>query len=428
MIVMKIFIETYGCTYNQADSQIMKAQLEEEGFKLVDNLEKAEIIIINTCYVKKPTEQKIINRLNFLLRDFPEKKFIIAGCMVDIDPERLEKINRHVSWIGPHHVTSVTKVVKNLEHGKITRLTGTSKILKAGIPKKRDNPLIHIIQIAEGCSGLCSYCCTRFARGNLQSYSISALRDEVEIALEEGVKEIQLTAQDTAAFGMDTGETLSDLINEICVLDGDFRIRVGMMHPQNLLRDINPLIESFAQENVYKFLHLPVQSGNNGVLKDMGRGYSYEQVLWIVNIFKRKIPNLALATDIIVGYPTEDNMAFQDTLEMVRKVKPDFLHISKYHHRPGAISSQLKEISYKEMKKRSKVLNQLKTDLALKNNEELLNTFQQVLITSKGSKGGYVGRTNSYKTVILPEAKLGSFQNVKITESKSTYLIGKQSY
>ena len=421
---MNIYIDTYGCTFNQADSEILSGLLLDEGYKLVKIPEDADIIIINTCYVKLPTEQKVINRIINLTQEFPNKKLIISGCMVEIDQEKLKKIAPEAGWIGPHQIKSAPHVVGSIINGKIVRLTGAENINKVCLPKIRSNRFIHIIQICEGCDGICSYCCTRLARGNLQSYPIELIRQEAEKAVNDGCVEIQLTAQDTAAYGKDTDTSLSELINSVTSVKGNYRVRVGMMHPKSVMGNVDELIQAFKSEKVYKFIHLPLQSGNDDVLADMNRGQSVGEFMDIVTRFREEIPEISLATDIIVGYPTETSQAFQDTLNLVEKIKPDFLHISKYHHRPGSTSAQLKEIDHLTMKERSKRLNELKTMIALQNNQKLFDKNLEVLITDIGIKGGFIGRTNSYKTVVVDNAPLGSFVEVKITEVKGTYLIG----
>lgn len=422
---MKLYIETFGCTFNQADSQIMAGLLEEKGAEIVKSVEDADIILLNTCYVKQPTEQKITNHIQRLQDQFPHKKLLVAGCMVDIDPVKLEKLAPEAGWIGARRIKSILEVADAIVNGDIRRKTGQDGQIKTCLPRKRFNPLIHILQICEGCLGKCSYCCTRFARGSLQSYPISLLRRETEQAVADGCVEIQLTAQDTAAYGKDTGEKLSNLINEITSIPGDFKVRVGMMHPKNISDDLESVVDSFKNDKVYNFLHLPLQSGNNQVLSDMNRGHSVDEYLKIVDKFRSEIPQLSLATDIIVGYPTEDESAFQNTLDIIKKIHPDFLHISKYHHRPGTSSSSMDEIDHKIMKNRSRRLNDLKIQIASSNNRDLLGTTQKILITDKGSKGGYIGRTDSYKTVVVDEATLGNFYRVEITHSLSTYLKGK---
>lgn len=419
---MKVYIETLGCTFNQADSQIMAGLLKENDAEIVNSIEESEVAIINTCYVKHPTEHKVINKIKKFSQDFPEKKLIVAGCMVEIEPEKLHKISPEASWIGPHQVKKAPEVVESVMNGQNIRMTGFSREKKVGLPKLRSNPFIHIIQICEGCLGKCSYCCTRFARGGLQSYPLSAIKKEASQALKEGCVEIQLTAQDTAAYGKETGEKLSDIIKEISAMDGNFRIRIGMMHPKNMMDDVDGLIEAFKSEKVYKFIHIPIQSGNDQVLEDMRRDHTVKEFKEIIRAFREKIPEISIATDIIVGYPTEDENAFKDTCELLREIKPNFIHLSKYKHRHGAESSALDEIHFTDLKRRSKYIESLKSEITHEDNLKLIGTSQKVLIVEKGSKGGFIGRTNSYMPVVVQNVEVGSFRVVKISEATSTYL------
>lgn len=421
---MKVYIETFGCTFNQGDSQIMAGLLKENSAEIVEEAEDADVIIVNTCYVKHPTEQKVLNRIQGVQREFPDKKLIISGCMVEIDSEKLKKAAPSAGWIGPRQIKSTVDVVESCLDGESVRIIGHGTDIKAGLPKVRFNPKIHIVQICEGCTGKCTYCCTRFARGTLQSYPVNIIKKEVKDAVKDGCVEIQLTAQDTAAYGKDIGKTLAEIINEITSIPGEFRIRIGMLHPKSIIGNVEKLVEAFNHENVYKFLHIPIQSGNDAVLNDMNRGHTVAQFKEIISKFREEIPEISIATDIIVGYPTESDEAFEDTLNLIMEIKPDFIHISKYRHRPMTESSILPEIEHNVMKKRSKALNELKTDILYENNLKIIGEERKILITEKGSKGGYIGRTNSYKPIIVPEGQIGSFVKVKIEEATSTYLKG----
>ncbi len=421
---MKVYIETFGCTFNQGDSQIMAGLLQEKDAQIVEYPVDADVIIINTCYVKHPTEQKVLNRLDKIQREFPAKKLIVSGCMVEIDPDKLHKVAPSAGWIGPRQIKSTVDVVESCLDGKSIRIVGHGNDIKPGLPKMRFNPLVYICQICEGCDGSCTYCCTRFARGKLQSYPVEVIKREVEEAVNKGCVEIQLTAQDTAAFGKDTEKTLADLIEEITSIPGDFRIRIGMMHPKNMMRNFEELIEAFKHKNVYKFIHIPVQTGNDSVLDDMNRGHTVKQFKEIISRFREEIPQISIATDIIVGYPTETDEAFEDTLNLINDTKPDFIHISKYRHRPMALSSNSPEIPHDSMKQRSKALNELKTRILHENNLKEVGSIQYTLITEKGSKGGYIGRTDSYKPVVVKNAETGEFVKVRIEEATGTYLKG----
>ena len=419
---MKVFIDSYGCTFNKADAQIMAGVLLENEIDIVDSIDDADVIIVNTCYVKLPTENKVVYKIQKLQKEFPDKKIIVSGCMVEIDPEKLDKIGPNCSWIGPHQLNKSAEVVNGTYCGEVIRETGFSKESKVGVPKLTDDGLIHIIQICEGCLGACTFCCTRFARGPLNSYPIADIVEEARKAIENGACEIQLTAQDTAAFGRDTGEKLSDLIKEVANLKGDFRVRVGMMHPKNILDCVDEIIDAIKHPKVYDFIHLPIQSGSNKVLSEMRRGHTLEQYLDILSKFKRGIPNLTLAVDIIVGYPTETDDDFDLTVKFLENAKPSLIHLSKYQHRKGAISSSLKEIPPDVMKKRSKFLSEIKSKITEEENRELVNSYQTVLVLEKGSKGGFIAKTDSYIPVIVHDVSLGTFVKVKITEATATYL------
>ncbi|MBQ7927821.1 MAG: tRNA (N(6)-L-threonylcarbamoyladenosine(37)-C(2))-methylthiotransferase [Methanobrevibacter sp.] len=419
---MKVYIQTYGCTFNKADAQIIAGVLNENDIDIVDSIEEADIVIVNTCYVKLPTENKVTYQIQQLQEKYPDKKVIVSGCMVEIDPEKLDKIGPNISWIGPHQLNKSADIVNATYCGEVMRECGFSKESKVGVPKLTDDSLIHIIQICEGCLGACTFCCTRFARGPLNSYPIVDIVAEARQAIENGACEIQLTAQDTAAFGRDSGEKLSDLIKEVANIEGDFRIRVGMMHPKNILNDVDEIIDAMKHPKVYNFIHLPVQSGSDKVLSEMRRGHTIEQYMDIVSKFKKEIHGLALAVDVIVGYPTETDDDFDLTVELLENIKPSLIHLSKYQHRKGAISSSLPEVPHEVMKKRSKFLSKIKSEITEDENKLLVGTTQNVLVVEKGSKGGFIGKTDSYIPVIVDGVSLGSFVEVKITGATATYL------
>ncbi|WP_455646183.1 tRNA (N(6)-L-threonylcarbamoyladenosine(37)-C(2))-methylthiotransferase [Methanosphaera sp.] len=422
---MKIYLETHGCTFNQADSDIMMNMLLDD-HEIVYDLEEADVIILNTCYVKLPTEQKMITKIRKIQTEYPDKKLIIGGCMVEVDPVRLNKFAGDNCWIGPHKLDKIGEVVDKAMNGEIVHEYGKTTVIKAGKNKKQNDSLIHILQICEGCNGACTFCCTRIARGFLVSYPIDIIVDEAKDAIEHGCKELQVTAQDSACFGLDNDESFADLLNALGQIEGDFRIRVGMMHPKSLKDQLPEVIDAFKNnDKIFNFVHLPIQTGSKKVLKEMNRQHTLDEYKDMVNEFRKEIPDMSLATDIIVGYPTETEEDFEETLNLIREIKPDIIHISKYMHRPGAKSNTLQEIDHKTMKSRSHRLNEVKTEVMLANNKKYEGSQQKVLITSKGASGGYVGYTDSYKNVIVDDVEIGSFVDVEIMEGKRTYLSAK---
>ncbi|MCD7781363.1 MAG: tRNA (N(6)-L-threonylcarbamoyladenosine(37)-C(2))-methylthiotransferase [Methanosphaera sp.] len=420
---MKVYFETYGCTFNQADTDIMANLLSDEHFT-VDSIEDADIVILNTCYVKLPTEQKMITRIKYIQDNYPDKKLIITGCMVEVDPVRLEKFAPDNCWIGPHKIDQINQVIESAVNEQVVHEYGKTSMVKAGRNIKSTNSLIHILQICEGCNGGCTFCCTKIARGSLVSYPISKIVEEAQAAINNGAKELQVTAQDTACFGLDSGESFSMLLDKLANLDGEYRIRVGMMHPKSLIGQLDDVIKVFKDnETIFKFVHLPVQTGSPKVLEEMNRMHTISDYYHIINRFREEIPDISIATDIIVGYPTETEEDFQETIDLIRDIHPDIIHISKYMHRPGAKSSSLEEIDHKTMKDRSHRLNEVKSEVMLKNNEAYVGRQQRALITTKGSSGGYAGYTDTYKSMIVEDATIGSFVNVRVVEARRTYLL-----
>ena len=216
--------------------------------------------------------------------------------MVEIDPEKLEKIAPRASWIGPHKIHKIYEAAKGTIVGERIKETGPYPIKKAEMPRIRFNPHIHIIQLCEGCLGECRYCCTRFARGKLQSHAIEALKREAEQAIIEGCKELQLTAQDTAAYGRDIGENLPELLNQISSIEDDFRIRVGMMHPMNVLDILEDLIDAFKSEENLQIPHLPVRVETKSI-REWERIHS-RRFRYIVEVSGKEIREIPLPTDI----------------------------------------------------------------------------------------------------------------------------------
>lgn len=423
---MKIYLETHGCTYNQADTNLMTSMLEED-YEIVNNLEESDVVILNTCYVKLPTEQKMIMKIRDIKENYPEKILIIAGCMVEVDPIRLNKFAPDNSWIGPHKIDKVSEIVEKSINGEIVQEYGKTDIIKAGSNKKIKDSIIHILQISEGCNGGCTFCCTKVARGNLVSYPTKDIVEEAKNALNKGAKELQVTAQDTACYGFDSEDSFANLLNQLSSLEGDFRIRVGMMHPKSLKNQVDEVVSAFKNsDKLFKFIHLPIQTGSDKVLKEMNRGNTISEFEDIINKFRKEIPDITIATDIIVGYPTETEEDFQKTLDLLKKVKPDVIHVSRYMHRPGAKSSSLQPVNHKVMKDRSHRLNEVKTQVMLEKNKQYEGSIHTALITSKGTSGGFAGYTDNYKNIIIDNATVGSFLKVKIIEGKRTYLLSEK--
>lgn len=421
---LRIYIETYGCAANKADSNIMRGLLLNRGHQVADTINNANIVILNTCTVRGETERKIMKRIGELekLRQKIRFKLIIAGCMVKAQPALISSITKEASLISPQFTEEIVEVVESKR--KVIKINGRKtprKILPIYI-----EGLQHTIPIAEGCLGNCSYCIVKIARGKLRSFKPKQIINAVRNAINQGAKEIRLTAQDTAAYGCDIGVTLPELINKITEIPGDFMIRIGMMTPNNTLRILDELIEAYESEKIYKFLHLPLQSGDNRILELMNRKYTAKEFKEIVYKFRGKHPELFLATDVIVGFPTEDEEEFNNTIKVITETQPDKIHVSRYSQRPHTRAAAMPQIPEPIKKKRSKIMTQLSFQIGLKRNIKLIGKNRKALPLEKGRKGGIKARLKNYKIVIIkkPGARLGEWVKVKITGATPIQLEG----
>jgi len=246
----------------------------------------------------------------------------------------------------------------------------------------------------------------------------------------EGVKEIWLTSQDNGCYHVDIDRkySLPELMHSIADIEGDFQIRVGMMNPNHVLKMLDKLIESYKRDKIYKFIHIPIQAGNNEVLKKMVRNYKAEDYECIVREIKKKIPEMTIATDIICGFPTETESQFADTVRVIKETEPDIINISRYAKRQGTVAAKMSPVKSEEIKKRSTVVTNLLEQIGLKRNNYWIGWSGRVLVNEKGKDNTLIARNNSYKPIVLKEkVNMGEFVNVKIIGATSYYLSGETS-
>ena len=282
------------------------------------------------------------------------------------------------------------------------------------------------VSIAEGCMFSCSYCITSLARGKLRSFPIDEIRKDVCSAINNGCKEIQLTAQDTSSYGLHTGHDLGDLLRNVSTIKGDYRIRVGMMNPFTCLKHLDSIIKGFENPKIYRFLHLPVQSGDNDILKKMNRKYTVDDFLKMIKKFRDKYPDITISTDIIVGFPTETDEQFQHTIDLLKTVKHDITNITRYSARPYTKAKTMKgRIKTDIVKKRSRILTDLCSKISENNNLKHIGKKHTILITEEGKNVTFVGRSENYKPVVIKEnIDIGEFVPIKVIDAASTYLVG----
>ncbi len=411
---------------NQGDTELMLGRLENAGHEIVENIDNSEIIIVNTCAVKRTTLNRVIYRLKELHRE-KEQPVIVAGCLPLIEIGIIEEIGEFAGIISCLTTDSIADIVNRVSKGEknIKEIQGESE--KVLGPRYKNSEISAPIPIAEGCTSNCSYCCVKFARGKLRSFSCEKIVTRVKEELKKGRKEIYITTQDTAAYGLDLRNNIAlpNLLTEISSIPEDFRVRVGMMNPKNAIRILPELLKSYESEKIYTFLHAPIQSGNNRILDKMRRGYTAEDFKEIVNSFEKKFQNLHLVTDIIVGFPGESRKEFRDSCKLLKETKPDKVNLTRFTPMPGTEAKKKKQIESEEKKRRSKKMTSLIKNISLEKNKKYLEKIEKGLVIKKGKKGGYEARLNNYKPVIIEDGKPGEFVKIKITEAKPTYLKGE---
>ncbi len=415
---------TQGCSANRSDTETMAGLLQEAKFDVIDSLEDADIVIFNTCTVKNPSESAFFRELEKIKLEHPYKTIVIAGCIAQSDPTH--PILKDYCLIGTRQTHRIVEVVEEALNDNVVRLLEKGEMPPLNLPKLRKNPVIGIIQINQGCLGACTFCKTKSARFTLKSYRIGEIVEEAKRALAEGCKEIWLTSQDTFCYGFDIGTDIVDLLEALVAVEGDFMIRVGMGNPDHMPKIKDKLIEIYKHPKIFKFLHLPLQAGNDEVLKDMKRRYTAAEFDAIIADFKRAIPDLNIMTDIIVGYPTETADQYFETLSAVRKHSFDSVNISRFWPRPKTEAAKLKPIDGAEMKRRSSVLTDIFHNISLLQNEKWVGWKGRVLVDEKGRDGQWIARNYAYKPVVLEgEFKLGMWVDVEIVRAEKFFLKGK---
>jgi MiaB-like tRNA modifying enzyme len=411
---------------NQADTEIILGILKECGYSVAESEEQADILIVNTCGVKEPTEKKILKKISKL--NLAAKPFIICGCLPRINLDGVVKAGpKFAAMLDTNSLFNIVDVLKQVERGErgIINL-GAKKDVKLGTPRKLVNPVIAIIPIGEGCLGDCYYCCVKFARGKLLSYPPEIILREIETSIQKGCKEVWLTSQDTGAYRWNN-ERLPDLLRGIVELPLDFKIRVGMMNPKHTTPILDDLVEVYQNPKIYKFLHIPVQSGSNVVLRAMNRGYTKEQFTEIIEAFKTEIPDLTLSTDIIVGFPGETDEYFQESVNLIQEIKPDIVNISRFAPRPGTQAEKMEnQIPGWVVKERSRKLARITQKIGQERSKRWVGWKGDALITELGSKEGWIARNYSYKPILIhsPNQSLGEKIRIEVIAAKTGYLIG----
>lgn len=394
----RIYIRTFGCTYNMGDTLKLQEVLKYQQCTFVDDPADADAVIVNTCMVIGSTERKVLREL----RARCHHPLYVTGCMAVAGKEAVLSVCEAIIF-HPDEISAAC------------RGAGT-------IPRRSPG----IVQACHGCLGRCSYCITRKARGRLISHGMEEIAGEIRALAGNGTAEIQLTGQDLSAWGADIGSDLGQLLSEINSIPGTFMIRVGMMNPATLYPVLDSVGSAFKGEKIFSLIHVPVQSGSDKVLDRMKRGYTRDQVIDLVQRFRAFIPDVSLHTDVICGYPGETEEDFSETLALLSRVQPDKVNVTRYSPRPGTPASLEKDIPDRFKKERSRTLRIHAETIARQKNASLLGHEVPVIITEHPRQGSSMGRTSNYTGVVIPgHLPPGTIRHVRLVEDRIYYFLGE---
>ncbi|MEM0156255.1 MAG: tRNA (N(6)-L-threonylcarbamoyladenosine(37)-C(2))-methylthiotransferase [Thermoplasmataceae archaeon] len=399
---MKIYSESYGCTQSKSETGLYVNSLLGKGGELVTRPEDADLIVMGTCVVIRQTEERMIRRIQDLSQI---SKVRVMGCLSTVSAGTLSGENVEVAN---------SMDFRNLYTGMLDDIEIREPSIFEGIP------------INQGCTGSCNFCISHLARGKLLSRHPEKIRNQVIMQLEKGIREVRISSLDTAAYGKDIGLRLNTLIDRIASIEDDFMLRVGMMEPRNTLEILPDLIRSYSSHKVFKFLHLPVQSGDDRILELMNREYPVSDFLKIVGAFRESFPDIALSTDIISGYHGDDEESFEANCRLIGVVRPDVINITRFSPRPYTRDYGSKVPASNLVKRWTKAYTDMHREITREKLHSQIGRVMKVMVTENGKEGTMVGRDMSYRPVVLK----GSYarytkMDVEIVEAAETYLIGK---
>ena len=431
----KYYIRTYGCQMNVHDSEEIKALLESVGYSETEVMEDADLILLNTCAIRENAHDKVFGFLGRCKHLKKEKKDLIialCGCMAQEEHVIKEVLNKH-KYIdivfGTHNLNELPTMLKNkLNKTDIKVYSKEGEVIEVGNLYKRDSKYSAWVNIMYGCDKFCTYCIVPYTRGKQRSRKSIDILNEVKYLKDNGYKEITLLGQNVNAYGKDLENelTFAELLENVSKIGID-RIRFVTSHPWDFTDDMIEVISKY--DNIMPYIHLPLQSGSDRILKLMGRRYTKKEYIELFDKIKNKIKNVAVTTDIIVGFPNETEEDFQDTLDVVNYCKYDSAFTFIFSPRVGTPASKMEDtIDLKVKEERLQKLNELVNKYSLENNKKLINTKQKVLLTEISSKDNnkLCGYTESMKLVNVKCDKnlIGTIQEVLITEAKSFSLDG----
>ena len=408
-------IETYGCSSNRGESRAIERALRDGGHHPADGPEDADVAILNTCTVVEKTERNMLRRAEELQEMTAD--LVVTGCMALAQGDAFREAGIDAEIL---HWDEVPTYALN---GECPTTTPDAEPVLDGV--------VGLLPIARGCMSNCSYCITKFATGRIDSPPVAENVEKARALVHAGAKELRVTGQDTGVYGWDEGERkLPELLDRICDIDGEFRVRVGMANPGGVHGIREELADTFARnEKLYDFLHAPVQSGSDTVLDDMRRQHRVEKFLDIVETFDHRLDHWTLSTDFIVGFPTETEADHEQSMALFREVRPEKVNVTRFSKRPGTDAAEMKGLGGQTKKDRSKAMSELKHEIVAEAYEELVGTTREVLVVEEGTGDSVKCRDPAYRQIVVQNAsehdlEPGDFAEVEVTSHQTVYAFG----
>ncbi len=406
-----IWVKTFGCSHNTSDAEFMSGQLHEYGYRLVgdEEREQANLWLINSCTVKGPSQQAVGNLVKKARA--LDIAVVVSGCVPQGQKDAAEL--KGVSLLGVTQIDRVVEICEETLRGNTVRMLRKKELPRLDLPKIRRNPRVEIVPLSTGCLGACTYCKTKHARGALGSYAMEALVARVRTAVADPlVREIWLSSEDTGAYGRDIQTNLPELLKALIgelPTDGRTMLRVGMTNPPFILEHLDAIATVLNHPLVFSYLHVPVQSGSDEVLKGMNREYTRAEFERVCDVLLEKVEGMELATDIISGFPGETDADHEQTMTLIRKYRFPHCHLSSFYPRPGTPAARMKRIDTKVVKVRTREISK-EIDSWTDVYQGLVGrTLRCMVVDTAADRVSLVGHSKSYAQVLLaPEAPDGS--------------------
>ncbi len=421
-------VYNFGCSANRAIAEGLMGALKADGYVITEKAEDTQVVVVNTCVVKQNTEHKIKDLL-LNLKGVPN--LVITGCLPVVMREWITENLPHALILFPEMAGHIVEILNNHPVPEIKNAPANNWAQLYHSPRERYNPVITTIEVARGCLSNCAYCIVKHTKGKLRSRNPKSIVSEVQSALGVGSREIWLTAQDLGVYGWDLSPKvyLPQLVSQILHIEGDFFVRLGMMTPITVNKFKSDLITIMKDPKMFRFLHLPIQSGSDPILRKMRRKESISEFIELINQLTSKIEELVLATDVIIGFPGESEADYEATKFLLKTIRPTIVNLSKYTDRPGTKAARMTNKIPSQIKsQRSRKLTQIVKGITEQNLKKWVGWKGKVIIDEKGKEPHqFQGRNSSYLPVILEESngKIGQFVEVQITAAGKSFLIGE---